>query len=132
MSEPTFSVVTDRGHYDWLHPKDEQVCVRVTRPGHELLSFTVGTDSLRQLRDGERWSEYLVEACETFLRRYISSQGKQIQALLEWVKDEANARALDTVQAERRVSQLRESIELKQQELARAERDLASLQRAAA
>lgn len=134
MSEQTeqYLVETQRGHYNLLNSRDVDVSVRVLRPGHKPICFTVSADYLSELRPDERWSYYLDEACALFLRKYISSQSAEVKALADWVDDTANARALDTVWAQRRVQLAQAAVARAQDELREAEATLNRLRAAEA
>lgn len=134
MSEQAqqYLVETRTGAYNLLNSKERQVAVRVERPGHKPVFFNVSDKYLSELEPGQRWASYLAEAIREHEAHYVSSQSAELKALLTWVEDEANARALDTAWAQRRVQLAQAAVARAQDELREAEATLNRLRAAEA
>jgi hypothetical protein len=119
-----FSVVVSAGHYDFCHPEQEQVNIRIAIPGLEVANLSVPFERGEHLRsDSMPWSEVIEEILRLHKEVYfLSSHRERDDAIGRWLVDEANAAHLDLAWSERRLSQLQRRADSLDEEIHRVRR----------
>lgn len=105
----TIKVTATIGHFTLTDAKRESVSVTAFVPalGEKPIWFTVDTDQGgRSVYSSETWSEYVAGMCGLYIENtWVSTAKKDVERLLAWLDDEANAAAMDAAWAEREAAE---------------------------
>lgn len=97
------------GHFTLTDHKRESVSIYATVPalGEKPIWFTVDTDNGgRPMYSNETWSEFVTGMCGLYIENtWVSTAKKDVERLLAWVSEEANAAAMDAAWAEREAAE---------------------------
>ncbi|WP_146205431.1 MULTISPECIES: hypothetical protein [unclassified Azospirillum] len=105
MTAATIKVTSCIGNYTLTDAKRESASITATVPalGEKTIWFTVDTnDGGRAVYTSETWSEYVTAMCVLYIENtWVSTVKKDVERLLAWLDEEANAAAMDAAWAER-------------------------------